>query len=266
MAQIPLKNYPVVILCGGLGTRLREETEYKPKPLVEIGGKPILWHIMKVYAAAGFRRFILCIGYKGHLIREYFLNYKTNNCDFTINLTSSDLKLHGCHSDDWEVTIAETGASAQTGARVKKIEKYIDTDSFLLTYGDGVANVDAAKLLAFHQEHGKIGTITGIHPTSRFGELIEKEGMVTQFQEKPELRAEIVNGGFFVFNKKIFSYLSEEDGCAMESVPLRTVSKDGQLMVYRHEGFWHSMDTYRDSQTLNQMWDQGKAEWKIWKD
>lgn len=263
-----MKNIPVVILAGGFGTRLREQTEFIPKPMVPIGTKPILWHIMKIYSHYGFKRFIICLGYKGELIKEYFLHYKFRNSDFTINLGNhEDISIHSSHNEeDWQVTLADTGLKTMTGARVKGIEKYIDTEYFLLTYGDGVANVEIERLVEFHLSHGKIATISGVRPPSRFGELLTEGNHVIEFGEKPQVGSSLINGGFFVFNRGIFSYLQEDDECTLEKEPLEKIAKDGQLMVYHHIGFWQCMDTLRDMNLLNEYWESGHAPWKIWKD
>lgn len=263
-----MKNFPVVILAGGLGTRLREQTEFIPKPMVPIGTKPILWHIMKIYSHYGFKRFIICLGYKGEIIKDYFLNYRIRNCDFTIKLNNkNDIRIHDQYStDDWEVTLADTGLKAFTGARVKRIEKYIDTNVFLLTYGDGVANIDIAKTVTFHISHKKLATVTGVKPPSRFGELVADGNQVVEFSEKPQVGAGLINGGFFVFNKDMFSYLSEDDHCTLEKEPLERLAKDGELMVYKHDGFWQCMDTLRDMNLLNEYWDSGNMPWKVWGD
>jgi len=255
----------VIILCGGMGTRLREETEYKPKPLVEIGGKPILWHIMKSYARYGFKDFVLCLGYKGNLIKEYFLNYEMLNSDFTIELASKKIQMHNSITEhDWKVTLANTGESAMTGARIKKVEKYLDGNLFMLTYGDGVANIDISKLIDFHISHGKIGTVTGVNPISRFGELSVHGNNVMRFNEKPQIDEGFINGGFFVFNREFLNYLSDNDGCVLEKEPLDNLAKDGELMMYRHTGFWHCMDTYRDFLHMNDLWKSSNPPWKIW--
>ncbi|MEW6001033.1 MAG: glucose-1-phosphate cytidylyltransferase [Nitrospirota bacterium] len=258
---------PVVILAGGLGTRLREQTEFIPKPMVPIGTRPILWHIMKIYSHYGFKDFIICLGYRGEIIKEYFFHYRIKNSDFTINLGDhEDIQIHNLHREDWSVTLADTGLKAMTGARIKRIEKYIDTSDFLLTYGDGVANINIKKLLQFHLSHGKLATITGVKPPSRFGELITKGGRVIEFSEKPQVGSGIINGGFFVFNKGVFTYLSEDDQCILEREPLERLAKEGQLIVYQHGGFWQCMDTLRDMNLLNEYWESGRAPWKIWKD
>ena len=256
----------VVILCGGMGTRLREETEYRPKPMVEIGGRPILWHIMKIYAHYGFNEFILCLGYKGWMIKEYFLNYAMMNGDFTLEIgKKNNIHFHNNQSEEgWKVTLAETGLNSQTGSRVKQIEKYIDEDTFMLTYGDGVANINIPELLDFHRKHSKIGTVTGICPPSRFGELFVKDERVCSFTEKPQSFAGVISGGFFVFNRAVFDYIDNDDSCIFERKPMEDLSSDGELMVYTHKGFWQCMDTYRDYVYLNGIWEKGEVPWKIW--
>ncbi len=255
----------VVILCGGMGTRLREETEFRPKPLVEIGGKPILWHIMKIYSHYGFNDFVLCLGYKGQMIKEYFLNYRIMNSDFTLRLDSPDNpEFHTLHANEpWSVTFVDTGAEAMTGARVKRIEPFIKGDLFMLTYGDATANIDVGKLLEFHRSHGKIATVTGVRPNSRYGELSVENGRVRRFSEKPQAEDGFISGGFFVFGRRFFDYLSDDDGCVLERGPLETLTQEGQLMSYLHAGYWHCMDTYRDFIALNNLWKQG-APWKVW--
>jgi glucose-1-phosphate cytidylyltransferase len=256
----------VAILCGGLGTRLREETEFRPKPMVEIGGKPILWHIMKMFTHFGYKDFILCLGYKGDLIKEYFYHYEIMNTDVTLELGNPSKTLfHHTHEETgWRVTLADTGNKAMKGARLKRVEKYMDGDTFMVTYGDGLADVDLRALLAFHQSHGKIGTVTGVNPASRFGELKTDGNMVTRFFEKPEINTEFVNGGFFVFNRPFFDYLSADDGCDLEIGALEKLASEGQLMVYRHHGNWACMDTLRDTEYLNRLWYEGKPFWKLW--
>lgn len=257
------QNIPVVILCGGLGTRLREETEFKPKPMVEIGGKPVLWHIMKTYAYYGFRRFILCLGYKGDAIKDYFLNYEAMSNDFTIHLGQENkLAYQSNHPEqDFDVTVVDTGLKTMTGGRVKRIERFIDNDTFLVTYGDGLANVDIGSLVAFHYQHSKIATITAIRPPSRYGILeLSASGQVERFREK--VQTEWINGGFMVFNRRVFDYLDSE--CVLEREPMERLAADEQLMAFRHEGFWLGMDTYREYEMLNQMWDTGTVPWKIW--
>lgn len=256
----------VIILCGGRGTRLKEETEFKPKPLVEIGGKPILWHIMKTYAHYGFTDFIFCLGYKGNMIKEYFLNYEAMNNDFTVCLGDHDsVEFHNNHEESgWRVTLADTGEEAQTGARIKRVEKYIDGDSFMVTYGDGIANIDIKKLTDFHKKHGKIGTVTGVHPSSRFGELVSKNNQVFTFAEKPQVKEGLINGGFFVFKREFLNYLKADDDCYLEADPLIGLTTDKNLMVYFHDNFWQSVDTYRELEILNNLWKSPNPPWKLW--
>jgi glucose-1-phosphate cytidylyltransferase len=257
----------VVILCGGRGTRLREETEIKPKPLIEIGGKPILWHIMKLYSFFGYNDFILCLGYKGSMIKEYFYHYHIHMNDFTIKLdNTNEVVFHSKPNEtNWRVTLAETGLDTLKGARIKKIQKYIDSDLFLLTYGDGIADVNMKSVVEFHKKHGKIGTLTGVRPPSRFGDLIVKNKQVTKFTEKPQASAGMINGGFFVFSKKIFDYLSKDEDCDFEMGALEKLAENNQLMVYEHKGNWECMDTVRDTAHLNNLWSNNKAFWKVWK-
>jgi len=256
----------VVILCGGLGTRLKEETEYKPKPMVEIGGRPILWHIMKNYSYYGFNEFVLCLGYRGDVIKNYFINYEIRNNDFTLTLGDGNMKVHNGHDENgWKITFAETGPLSMTGSRVKQIEKYIEDDTFMLTYGDGLCNVDINKLIAYHKSHGKTGTVTGVLPPSRFGELLTEGDKVMSFNEKPQVHTGgFINGGFFIFNRKFFENLSTDPGCILERNPLEQLAAAQQLNMYRHDGFWQCMDTYRDYEYLNQLWNTQKAEWKSW--
>ncbi|HOJ71518.1 MAG TPA: glucose-1-phosphate cytidylyltransferase [Syntrophorhabdaceae bacterium] len=257
----------VIILCGGLGTRLREETEFKPKPMVNIGERPILWHIMKFYSCFDYKDFVLCLGYKGEMIKEYFYNYDVFTNDFTIELGdyTGKVKIHRCNDEaGWRVTLADTGEKALKGARLKRVEKYINEDTFMMTYGDDVANVNLHALLDFHKSHGKIATVTGVNIASRFGELKIKGNIVESFIEKPEATTEFINGGFFVFNKKIFDYLRDEDECDLEIGALEQIAKEGQLMVFKHNGFWACMDTMRDVEYLNRIWKENKAPWKIW--
>ncbi|MEM7409541.1 MAG: glucose-1-phosphate cytidylyltransferase [Myxococcota bacterium] len=257
----------VVILCGGLGTRLREETEYRPKPMVTIGDRPILWHIMKGFSSHGFRDFVLCLGYKGEKIKEYFYNYDILNTSFTIELGSKkQVEFHyEIPEADWRVTLADTGEHAMTGARVRRVAKYIEGDRFLLTYGDGVSNVDVRRLLEFHRAHGKTATVTGVHPPSRFGELVvDDAGRVLEFAEKPQARGSYINGGFFVCERSFFDYLEDDDSCVLENEPLERLAAAGELMTYRHDGFWACMDTYRDFSYLNDLWSRGEAPWRVW--
>ncbi|MCB9680726.1 MAG: glucose-1-phosphate cytidylyltransferase [Alphaproteobacteria bacterium] len=259
---------PVMILCGGYGTRLREETEYRPKPMVEVGGRPILWHIMKLYGHAGHDRFVLCLGYKGHVIREFFLNYRAMVCDFTIDLGPDEVvTFHDAAATErWSVTCAETGLDAMTGARVRKALKYIDADTFCLTYGDGVADVDLEALLAFHKAHGRVATVTAVRPTSRYGELgMDAQGVISSFAEKPDEHATYINGGFFVFDRKrLEAYLPPGDDLVLERGPLERLVADRQIVAFKHHGFWQAMDTYREWQLLEGLWGTGKAPWATW--
>lgn len=257
----------VVILCGGRGTRLREETETKPKPLVEIGGYPILWHIMKIYSFYRYNKFILCLGYKGETIKEYFYHYDLfmNDCTLKLNKSREIVFHRQINLEDWSVTLVDTGLNTLKGARIKIIEKYIEDDLFLLTYGDGVANINIQEIIKFHKKHKKIGTITGVRPPSRFGDMVVKKSMVLSFTEKPQASGGLINGGFFVFNKKFFNYLSTDENCDFEMGALEKLAEDGQLMVYEHKGYWACMDTYRDVIHLNGLWENNNAFWKLWK-
>lgn len=254
---------PLVILAGGLGTRLREETEFRPKPMVEIGGKPILWHIMKYYSCWGVNDFIICTGYKGEFIKNYFLNYRTNQSDITVNFGNrQSIRVHREVEEDWQVTIVDTGPLTPTGGRIAKAAKYISTQNFFCTYGDGVANVDLNKLVDLHSRNGSIATLTAVKPPSRFGVLdIDKHGQVVKFREKPRVDTWI-NGGYFVFQTSILDLL--EENSTLEHEPLATLSAQGQLSAYEHEGYWQPMDTFREAEMLNLAWTTGNAEWKIW--
>jgi glucose-1-phosphate cytidylyltransferase len=256
----------VVIFCGGRGIRLSEETDLQPKPLVKVGGKPILWHIMKIYAHYGFKEFVLCLGYKGTMIKEYFYHYEIANSDFTVNLHNKKITQHNKYEEnDWQVTLVDTGESTLKGARLKKIERYIDGDEFMLTYGDGIADIDLNRLLAFHKKHKCVGTVTGVRPPSRFGELVSKNNRVVSFIEKPQVCAGLINGGFFVLNKKVFDYLTDDDDCDFEKGPLEQIANKGLLAVYEHPGNWSCMDTLRDKQYLDELYQSGKAFWQLWK-
>ena len=256
-----------IILCGGMGTRLREETEYKPKPMVEIGGKPILWHIMKHYAHYGHKEFVLALGYKGSVIRDYFLNYYNYNSDFTIDLANEgNIAIHDHqHNEDWKVTLVETGAESMTGYRVKLCAPYITGERFMLTYGDAVSNVDIAKLVAFNLEMNTIGTVTGVYPPSRFGDLIIDGKMVTRFKQqlKDIEHQNPINGGYFVFKREFLDLIPNDPGVDLEKLPIDKIVGINQLSVFRHSDFWQCMDTYRDNQLLNNMW-ANKPAWKVW--
>lgn len=252
-------------MCGGFGTRLREETETRPKPMVEIGGKPILWHIMKTYAHHGYKEFILCLGYKGEAIKNYFLNYEQLNSDFTIDLGTGNIQLHNEHDGHgWQVTLVDTGLHTMTGARIKRVEDYIDGDYFMVTYGDGVTDLDIGDLVRFHKAQNKIGTVTGVSPPSRYGELGIAGDSVVSFREKPATQGSLISGGYFVFNRDFLHYLTSDERCVLEREPLESLTANGQLAVYPHHGFWQCMDTHRDYLYLNELWDQGRASWRVW--
>ena len=266
--MIFVNDTPVVIWCGGKGTRMREETEYKPKPMVEVGGKPILWHIMKIYSHYGFSNFVLALGYRGNMIRDYFANYDLMHSDVTLKLGSRERAVSGKSHDesDWKVTLVDTGQEAMTGARLKRVRKYTGDGTFLATYGDAVSDENIKSLFEFHKKQakaGKVATVTGIHPPSRFGELQVTGDTVTAFIEKPRLNA-WVNGGFFALEQGVFDYIDDSESCVFEKKPLERMTKDGKLSIFKHEGFWHSMDTYKDALDLNEIW-EAKADWKVWR-
>lgn len=256
----------VVILAGGLGTRLMEETEARPKPMVEVGGKPILWHIMKIYETYGYNDFILCLGYKAQSIKEYFLNYYLYNSDVTIELEKNKVDVHFSNSESFKVTLVDTGLTTNTAGRIKKIQKYIGNETFMLTYGDGVADINISKLVEFHKSHGKLATLTSIQTPGRFGNIeMDELGNVEHFVEKPQGDGMWVNGGFFVLESGIFKYLEGDmDNVQWENKPLKEIANDGQLSAYRHNGFWKPMDALRDRIELEQLWSTGNAKWKIW--
>ena len=254
----------VVILAGGLGTRLSEETNKRPKPLVEIGEKPIIWHIMKYYSHFGHKDFIICAGYKSYQFKEYFLNYHYHNCNLAINTYNGEVKFYDQKADDWNVTIIDTGLNTMTGGRLKRIAHLIQPDeNFFMTYGDGLSNVNLHDLQTFHESHDKHATVTTVTPQGRFGAVKSENGQVICFTEKPSGEVGEINGGFFVLNKKIFDYISG-DQCIFERSPLENLTHDRQLMAYKHNGFWHPMDTVRDKIILNNMVEKGDAPWKVW--
>jgi len=254
----------VVILAGGFGTRLSEETDVRPKPMIEIGGKPIIWHIMKSYSQYGFNDFVILLGYKGYVIKEYFSNYFLHQRNFTIDLSTNSVDFHNGECEKWKVTLLDTGIDTMTGGRIKRAEEFIGGEPFLLTYGDGVADINIAQLLEFHQAHGRMITMTAVQPAGRYGALgIEDEGVVAHFLEKPHGDGGWINGGFFVCEPEVFNYI-KGDSVVFEQEPLLNLTEQGQLMAWRHEGFWGSMDTLRDKTSLCQMWDDGKAPWKTW--
>jgi glucose-1-phosphate cytidylyltransferase len=256
----------VVILAGGMGTRLREETEFRPKPMVEIGPRPILWHIMKTYAHYGFSEFVVCLGYKGDIIRDYFLNYEIRNRDFTVTLGSRELEIHDAHFEcGWRITLAETGAETLTASRLARVAKHLDGDLFMVTYGDGVANVDIDRLLCCHQTHGKLATMTAVRPSSRYGELSIAGGLVQLFREKPQVGEGWINGGFFVFDKRVLDYVAGDE-VSLEHDLLPKLCAMQELAVFQHLGFWQCMDTYREMLALNELWQRGQAPWAVWKE
>lgn len=256
-----------IILCGGQGTRLREYTELRPKPMVEIGGRPILWHIMKCFARFGVSDFLLCLGYKGNVIKDYFLNYEAMNTDFTVELGKNKIRYHGdAHKEDgWTVTLIDTGEKTMTGARVKRAARYLNgsEEPFLVTYGDGLSDVNIQDLIAFHKSHNTMATLTGVRPPSRFGELQTDGTTVKSFTEKPALAHGLINGGFFCFEPEFLEYINDDPSCILEREPLERCASDGQLSVFEHRGFWQCMDTYRDWELLEKQWQSGKAPWKF---
>lgn len=254
----------VIILAGGMGSRLGSIADMIPKPMIEIGGKPILWHIMKIYSHYGFKEFVICLGYKGQVIKDYFYKFNHFNSDFTVNLKSGELRFENCPYEDWQVTLADTGLDTLKGGRIKRIEKYIDSDINMLTYGDGVSNINIKALVAFHKAHGKIITVSGVKPPSLFGEILEKEGKVISFEEKPQTSKGLINGGYMVFNRKLFEYLTPDKECDFEFGPLEKLAREDQVMTYKHEGFWECADTVRDVEHLNKLWAAGNATWKVW--
>jgi glucose-1-phosphate cytidylyltransferase len=253
----------VVILAGGLGTRLTEETEVKPKPIVEIGRRPILWHIMKHYAHYGFKEFFIALGYKGEVIKRYFLDYYSLNGSMTINLYSGKVETHNKECEDWVVHLMDTGQDTNTGGRIKRLEPWLKDDTFMVTYGDGVSDVDLHDLLRFHQSHGRIATVTAVRPPARFGGLIFDGDLVANFTEKPQIGEGWINGGFLVFERAIFNYL-EGDRSSLEADALERLAADHQLAAYRHDRFWQCMDTLRDVRLLESLWQEGQAPWKVW--
>lgn len=255
----------VVILAGGLGTRISEETDIKPKPMVEIGGKPILWHIMKVYSHYGFNDFVVCCGYKGHVIKEYFANFFLHHADVTFDLGTNNMEIHKSNSENWKITLIDTGKDTMTGGRIKRIEQYVSNETFMLTYGDGVSNVNISDLVKSHKASKKMATVTAVQPSGRFGALgINENNEVESFFEKPKGDGSWINGGFFVCEPAVFKYI-KGDETIWEREPLEGLAKDNSLNAFRHRGFWKPMDTLKDKQDLNEYWESGAAEWKIWK-
>ena len=254
----------VVILAGGFGTRLSEETELKPKPMIEIGGRPILWHIMKLYSYFGFNDFIICLGYKGYVIKEYFLNYFVHMSDITVDLSCGSTEIHNTYSDPWKVTLVDTGLNTMTGGRIKRVKDYINNETFMMTYGDGVGDVDIRALLDFHKKHGKLATVTAVQPSGKFGAItIGNNNSIESFIEKPAGDGSWINGGFFVLESSVINYV-DGDNTIWEREPLEQLARDNQLMAYKHKGFWKPMDTLRDKRELDDFWVGGKAKWKLW--
>ena len=253
----------VAILAGGLGTRLSEETTVKPKPMVEIGGKPILWHIMNIYAAYGFKEFVVALGYRGDLIKDYFVNYHYHERSLTVKLKNGEIAMLEGNSEDWIVHLLDTGVDTNTGGRVKRVAEFIGSEPFMLTYGDGVSNIDISRLIEFHRAQKKLATITAVRPPARFGQMVLEDGKVTQFKEKPQIGEGWINGGFFVLQPEVVNYI-EGDQTAWEFESLEKIAAVGQLAAYQHEDFWQSMDTLRDVHMLEKLWREGNAPWKIW--
>ncbi len=255
------ETIPTILLCGGMGVRMGDD---RPKPLVEVGGRPILWHVMKIYAAQGFSRFILALGYKGEEIKRYFLEYGPLSRDFTISLGANPaIQYHGAIPENWRITFADTGLHTQTGSRVRKAMRYVEGQTFFVNYGDGVADIDLHDLLAFHRRMGRIGTVTGVRSFSRFGVLkVDERGLVSGFEEKPLVDA-LINGGFFVFEREVLDYLGAGEDVVLEQEPLQRLAADGQLAVYEHTGFWRAMDTFKDAQEMNALWER-ETPWKMW--
>ncbi|MBV5341687.1 MAG: glucose-1-phosphate cytidylyltransferase [Deltaproteobacteria bacterium] len=255
-----------VILAGGLGTRLSEETSTRPKPMVHIGGKPILWHIMKMYSAHGINDFIICCGYQGYVIKEYFANYFLHMSDVTFNMRDNGMEVHDKRAEPWNVTLVDTGEFSMTGGRLRRVAPYVQKEeSFCFTYGDGVGDIDISATLDFHRQHGKAATLTATYPPGRFGALDIQQGQVLNFKEKPKGDGAMINGGFFVLTPKVFEYLTD-DSTVWEQDPLKNLAEDGQLMAYEHHGFWQPMDTLRDKHLLEELWQSGKAPWKTWEE
>jgi len=255
----------VVLLAGGLGTRLSEETVLKPKPMVEIGGMPILWHIMKIYSANGFNDFVVCLGYKGYIIKEFFSNYFLHKSDVSIDLKNNSVEVHDSQAEPWKITLIDTGHDSMTGGRIKRIQPYVNNETFMLTYGDGVGNINIEQLVKYHKEHGKYCTVTSVQPSGRFGALdINKENEVHSFLEKPKGDGSWINGGYMVCEPQVFDFIKDGDSTVWEKEPMEKIAKAGQMKAFKHDGFWRPMDTLKDKHDLNEMWDTDQALWKIW--
>lgn len=254
----------IVLLAGGLGTRISEETGFKPKPMIEIGGKPIIWHIMKLYSSYGFNDFIICLGYKGYMLKEYFANYFLHQSDITINLKDNSIETHQSKAEPWKITLIDTGADTMTGGRVKRIKDFVGDETFMMTYGDGVGNIDIKALVKMHKENGKKATVTAVQPSGRFGAInVNKEGIISSFQEKPKGDGGWINGGFFVLEPSVFDYI-EGDKIMWEREPMEALANENELMAFKHHGFWQPMDTLRDKNTLEKLWSEDDAPWKTW--
>lgn len=252
-----------VILAGGLGTRISEESHLKPKPMIEIGGRPILWHILKIYSSHGVNDFVICCGYKGYIIKEYFANYFLHMSDVTFDMQNNRMEVHHRHAEPWRVTLVDTGEQTMTGGRLKRVQSYLGDEDFCFTYGDGVADVDVSAQISFHRSHGKLATVTAVQPPGRYGAMQIEGALVTEFVEKPRGDGGLINGGFFVLSPKVLDYISGED-MPWESIPLERLSAEGELAAFEHRGFWQPMDTLRDKNHLEELWQSGKAPWKVW--
>ncbi len=252
-----------VILAGGMGTRISEETSVRPKPMIEIGGKPILWHILKLYSAHGINDFVICLGYKGYMIKEYFANYFMHMSDITFDMAANKMEVHDAKAEPWKVTLVDTGENTMTGGRLRRVQKYLGDGDFCFTYGDGVGDVDITKLIATHKQHNRLSTVTATQPPGRFGALKLEDGRIAGFQEKPQGDGGWINGGFFVLSPKVIDYIAD-DSTIWEREPLETLAQAGQMTAYLHDGFWQPMDTLRDKVLLEELWEAGKAPWKVW--
>lgn len=255
----------VVLLAGGFGTRLSEETNVRPKPMVEIGGKPILWHIMKIYSSYGFNEFVVLLGYKGYYIKEYFTNYFLHQSDVTIDLKDNSMEVHNNHSEPWKVTLLDTGLHTMTGARIKKAQEFIGEETFMMTYGDGVSNININELFKFHKNHGQAVTMTSVQPDGRFGALnINNDNRIKEFREKPKGDGNWINAGYFICNSEVFDYIDSDEGEVFEDAPLQRLAREMKLYTYKHTGFWKPMDSLKDKNDLNKLWNDGEAPWKVW--